>query len=79
MLDTSYAWLDERMQGRNWAIGDSFTLADCAAASSLCYADWTHRIPERYEHLTAYRTRLLQRPSFARAVNEARRFRHYSR
>lgn len=77
MLDTSYAWLDQRMQGRIWAVGDSFTLADCAAAPSLFYADWTHRIPDRYQHLTAYRARLLQRPSFARAVEEARRFRHY--
>lgn len=77
MLDTSYAWLDQRMNGRTWAVGETFTLADCAAAPSLFYADWTHRIPERYEHLNAYRARLLKRPSFARAVDEARRFRHY--
>lgn len=77
MLDTSYAWLDQRMPGRTWAAGETFTLADCAAAPSLFYADWTHRIPERYQHLTAYRARLLERPSFARAVNEARPFRHY--
>ncbi|MFN3515117.1 MAG: glutathione S-transferase family protein [Phenylobacterium sp.] len=77
MLDTSYAWLDQRLQGRTWAAGETFTLADCAAAPSLFYADWTHKIPEQYGHLLAYRTRLLQRPSFARAVDEARRFRHY--
>ncbi len=77
MLDTSYAWLDQRMAGRTWAVGETFTLADCAAAPSLFYADWTRRIPERYGHLLAYRARLLQRPSFARAVDEARRFRHY--
>lgn len=77
MLDTSYAWLDRRMQDRTWAVGDAFTLADCAAAPSLFYADWTHRIPAQYEALIAYRERLLARPSFARAVDEARRFRHY--
>lgn len=77
MLDTSYAWLDQRMQGRTWAVGETFTLADCAAAPSLFYADWTHPIPERYGHLRAYRARLLQRPSFARAIEEARPFRHY--
>jgi len=77
MLNTSYAWLDQRMQGRTWAVGETFTLADCAAAPSLFYADWTHRIPGHYENLTAYRQRLLQRPSFARAVDEARRFRPY--
>lgn len=77
MLDTSYAWLDERMQGRTWAIGEEFTLADCAAAPSLFYADWTHPIPEQYGNLISYRRRLLERPSVARAVDEARRFRHY--
>ncbi len=77
MLDTSYAWLDKRMAGRRWVVGDTFTIADCAAAPSLFYADWTHRIPERFASLRAYRARLLQRPSFARAVEEARRFRHY--
>jgi len=77
MLDTSYAWLDQRMAGRTWAVGETFTLAHCAAAPSLFYADWTYRIPEQYGHLLAYRTRLLQRPSFARAVDEARGFRHY--
>ncbi|CAN7617127.1 glutathione S-transferase family protein [Bosea sp. LjRoot9] len=77
MLDTSYAWLDQRMQGRSWAVGETFSLADCAAAPSLFYADWTYRIPAHFSHLVAYRARLLQRPSFARAVEEARRFRHY--
>jgi glutathione S-transferase len=77
MLDTSYAWLDQHLQGRSWAVGETFTLADCAAAPSLFYADWTHRIPEQCKNLLAYRARLLQRPSFARAVDEARRFRHY--
>jgi glutathione S-transferase len=77
MLDTSYAWLDQRMADRTWAVGETFTLADCAAAPSLFYADWTYEIPERFAHLKAYRTRLLQRPSFARAVDEARGYRHY--
>lgn len=77
MLDTSYAWLDERMQGRTWAVGETFTLADCAAAPALFYADWTYPIPEACTALMAYRRRLLDRPSFARAVNEARPFRHY--
>lgn len=77
MLEASYAWLDQRLQGRVWAVGDVFTLADCAAAPSLFYADWTHPIAERHAALRAYRARLLQRPSFARAVEEARPFRHY--
>lgn len=77
MLDTSYAWLDQRMAGREWAVGDRFSLADCAAAPFLFYADWTHPIGDRHPNVTAYRRRLLQRPSFARAVDEARPFRPY--
>ena len=74
-LDCAYAWLDTRMKTRQWAANDSFSLADCAAAPSLFYADWTHRIPESNTHVHAYRRRLLARPSFARAVDEARPFR----
>ena len=77
LLDTSYAWLDARMKGRQWACDDAFSLADCAAAPSLFYADWTHRIPETFSHVHAYRRRLLARPSFARAVEEARQYRSF--
>ncbi|MBV9528496.1 glutathione S-transferase family protein, partial [Sphingomonas sp.] len=31
-LDTIYPWLDERLAGRRWAAGDSFTMADCSGA-----------------------------------------------
>lgn len=75
LLDRAYAWLDERLDGRDWAAGDAFTLADCAAAPSLFYADWVHPIPDAYANLKAYRARLLARPSFARAVDEARPYR----
>jgi glutathione S-transferase len=74
-LERAYAWLDAELAGRTWAAGADFTLADCAAAPSLFYADWTYRIPEAYAVLRAYRARLLARPSFARAVDEARSYR----
>jgi glutathione S-transferase len=77
MLETAYAWLDRRMVDREWAAGDAFSLADCAAAPFLFYADWTHPIDPAFRHVHAYRARLLARPSFARAVNEARPYRHY--
>ena len=77
MLETAYAWLDERMAGRQWAVGKAFSLADCAAAPFLFYADWTHPIDPGFGHVHAYRQRLLARPSFARAVDEARPFRQY--
>ncbi|UWX04193.1 glutathione S-transferase family protein [Pseudoxanthomonas sp. NC8] len=78
MLDTSYAWLEKHLEdGRRWAAGDDFSLADCGAAPFLFYADWTHRIPEAHVHVRAYRARLLAHPAFARAVDEARPYRSY--
>lgn len=77
MLDQIYVWLNDRMAGREWATEHGFSLADCAAAPSLFYADWTHAIPAELEHLWAYRARLLARPSVVRCVDDARRFRHY--
>ncbi len=76
-LDTIYAWLDERLAGRIWAAGEAFTLADCAAAPSLLYAQWTHPIPARHATLLAYRARLLARPSYARALAEAKPYRQF--
>jgi len=76
MLEAAYAWLDQRMAGREWAAG-AFSLADCAAAPFLFYADWTHPIDPAFTHVHAYRARLLARPSFARAVDEARPYRGY--
>ncbi|QGZ43136.1 glutathione S-transferase family protein [Pseudoduganella flava] len=75
LLERSYAWLETQMAGKEWAAGQAFTLADCAAAPALFYADWVHPIAAHYEHARAYRTRLLARPSFARAVDEARPYR----
>lgn len=77
MLETAYAWLDQRMAGREWASGDGFSLADCGAAPFLFYADWTHAIDARFGHVHAYRQRLLARPSVKRAVDEARPYRPY--
>ena len=75
-LDKVYAWLDTRLAGRAWAAGDEFTLADCAGAPSLFYADWVHPIPEQFGTLRDYRRRVLARPSVARVVDEARPYRH---
>jgi glutathione S-transferase len=75
MLDTAYAWLDTTMADRQWAAGDAFSLADCAAAPFLFYADWVHRIDAAFSHVIAFRQRLLARPSVVRAVDEARPYR----
>jgi len=77
MLETAYAWLDKVIAEREWATGATFTLADCAAAPFLFYGDWTHAIDKQFANVHAYRQRLLARPSFKRAVDEARPFRSY--
>ena len=77
LLDLAYGWLEQRLEGRTWAAGESKSLADCAAAPSLFYADWVHPIAEPFPKLRAYRSRLLAWPAFARAVNEARPYRQY--
>lgn len=76
-LDTSYAILDRWMADRQWAAAGQFSLADCAAAPSLFYADWTHPIGDRFPNVAAYRARLLARPSVAKAVDGGRPYRAY--
>lgn len=74
-LDKVYPWLDARLAGRRWSGGEEFTLADCAGAPSLFYADWVHSVPDELATLKAYRSRALARPSVARVVDEARPYR----
>jgi glutathione S-transferase len=75
MLDTAYAWLEQRMAGREWAVANRFSLADCSAAPALFYADWTYPISDAFPNVRAYRSRLNARPSFARAIDVARPYR----
>jgi glutathione S-transferase len=74
-LDTAYGWLEQKIANREWAAGGQFSLADCSAAPALFYADWTHAIGEAFPNVRAYRQRLNIRPSFARAIEEARPYR----
>ncbi len=76
-LHIAYDWLEAKLPDSEWASGDSFTLADCAAAPALFYADWVDEIGERRPRLKAYRARLLADPVVARVVDEARPYRAY--
>jgi glutathione S-transferase len=73
-LDTAYAMIDARMADKAWAIGDRFTIADCAAAPALFYASIVHPFDRELRKLDAYFERLLDRPSMRRTLNEARPF-----
>jgi glutathione S-transferase len=77
VLTTSYGWLETTLATRTWAAGDEFTMADCAAAPALFYADWVVEITSAFPRVRGYRQRLLARPSVARAVHEARPYRPY--
>ena len=76
-LETMYHWLEQHLPEDSWACGPTFTLADCAGAPALFYADWVHPIPDDCPRVKAYRARALARPSVARAVDGARPYRHY--
>lgn len=76
MLDRAYAWLDERMADREWAAG-GYSLADISAGPQLFYADWSHPMDGRFPHVAAYRERLMARPAFRRAIEEARPYRSF--
>ena len=71
-LNRSYAMLETQMKSKRWAMGDPFTLADCAAAPALFYANTIVPLGARHPTTRAYLDRLMARPSFARVLEEAR-------
>jgi glutathione S-transferase len=76
-LHIAYDWLEANLPDSGWAARETFTLADCAAAPALFYADWVEQIGDGRPKLQAYRARLLAHPQVARAVDEARPYRKY--
>jgi glutathione S-transferase len=71
MLQTSLGMIDRDMAAKTWAMGEPFTMADCAAAPALFYADKVTPFAESHPNAAAYLGRLKQRPSFARVLEEA--------
>lgn len=71
LLQTALGMIDQDMSGRRWAMGDAFTMADCAAAPSLFYANMVMPFADTHKNAAAYLGRLMERPSFARAIKEA--------
>jgi glutathione S-transferase len=70
-IATALGVLDRDMAGKTWAMGDEFTLADCAAAPALFYANMVQPFGDSHENVAAYLQRLMKRPSYARALKEA--------
>jgi glutathione S-transferase len=70
-LQTAYGMIDREMAAKTWAMGDAFTMADCAAAPALFYANKVLPFDGTHKNAAAYLGRLMKRPSFARTVKEA--------
>jgi glutathione S-transferase len=69
--------VDAEMAQRTWAMGNTFTMADCAAAPAIFYGNRFYG-PFRETHCNAlaYLDRLMARPSYARTLEEAKPFMH---
>ena len=71
-LQTAYGMIDQEMATKTWAMGDAFSMADCAAAPALFYANLVLPFGDAHKNMAGYFGRLMERPSFARAVEEAK-------
>ena len=65
-----YDFLEHRLDGRTWLMGEDFTMADCAAGPALLYAGDLFPFAER-PAIATYWERLRARPSYARVLEEA--------
>lgn len=77
MIETSYRLIDAQLGTHAWLVGDTFTLADCAAAPALFYAATLQPLPPELPTLGAYFERLMARPSVQRTLHEARPYFHF--
>lgn len=75
-LATALGMIEADMAGQTWATGETFTMADCAAAPALFYADKVMPLAGDYPHTAAYLDRLKVRPSYARTLAEAQPYLH---
>lgn len=75
-LQTALGMVDGDMATKTWAMGQTFSMADCAAAPALYYANLVMPFGQSHPQAMRYFERLLARPSFARVVEEAAPYRH---
>ncbi|MGB3832123.1 MAG: glutathione S-transferase family protein [Mesorhizobium sp.] len=71
-IRAAYDMVERDMAGRQWALGEAFSMADCAAFPALFYADRVEPLGQAHADLAAYLARLRRRPSVERVVQEAR-------
>ncbi|HEX2886858.1 glutathione S-transferase family protein [Vineibacter terrae] len=75
-LRTAYDVIDQQTADSTWAMGDMFTMADCAALPALYYANEVLPFRSSHRHAASYLDRLTQRPAVARVLAEAEPYRH---
>lgn len=75
-LKTAYDMIERQVADKPWATGAAFTMADCAAAPALFYADMVCSYAPGHPAVAAYVQRLEARPSFQRTITEARPYLH---
>ncbi len=71
-LKTAYAMIDRQLEGRTWVAGETFSMADSAAAPALFYAVTYVPLSPQHVHLSAYFERLMDHPSVAATIEQAR-------
>jgi glutathione S-transferase len=71
LLRTACDMLDQDMGTKTWAMGDAFSMADCAAAPPLFYTNMVMPFGDTHKNVARYLGRLMDRPSYARALKEA--------
>jgi glutathione S-transferase len=75
-LATAYDVMERHLDAKSWAIGDAFTIADCAATPALFYANTLQPFEGSHPNMAAYFERLVSRPSVRRTLNDARPYFH---
>jgi glutathione S-transferase len=70
-IQSCYGMIDKEVAAKTWAMGEAFSIADCAASPALFYADKVVPFGDTHSHLAAYFDRLKARSSFARVISEA--------
>jgi glutathione S-transferase len=70
-IQSCYGMIDKEVAAKTWAMGEAFSLADCAASPALFYASKVMPLGDTHQNVTAYFDRLQARPSFARVIKEA--------
>ncbi|HEV7689753.1 MAG TPA: glutathione S-transferase family protein [Hyphomonadaceae bacterium] len=70
-LQTALDLVDRDMEHGGWATGMTFTMADCAAAPALFYANEVAPFGDKHPGAQRYLERLAARPCFMRVLAEA--------